>query len=45
VPSLELPRRSGQSNLRTFRDGARVLRVVLAERKESSVDAPSAESR
>ena len=45
VPSLELPRRSGQSNLRTFRDGARVLRVVLAERKEPLVDAAPAESR
>jgi glycosyltransferase involved in cell wall biosynthesis len=33
VPSLELPRRSGRSNLRTFRDGARVLRVVLAEHR------------
>jgi glycosyltransferase involved in cell wall biosynthesis len=33
VPSLELPRRSGRSNLRTFRDGARVLRVVLGERR------------
>ena len=33
VPSLELPRRSGQSNLRTFRDGGRVLRTVLSERK------------
>lgn len=39
VPSLELPRRSGRSNLRTFRDGARVLRVVLAERNA----APGAE--
>lgn len=29
VPSLELPRRSGKSNLRTFRDGTRVLRTVL----------------
>jgi glycosyltransferase involved in cell wall biosynthesis len=29
VPSLELPRRSGTSNLRTFRDGTRVLRTVL----------------
>jgi hypothetical protein len=29
VPSLELPRRSGKSNLRTFRDGTRVLRAVL----------------
>lgn len=33
VPSLELPRRSGTSNLNTFRDGARVLNVVLKERK------------
>jgi hypothetical protein len=29
VPSLEMPRRSGTSNLRTFRDGTRVLRAVL----------------
>lgn len=29
VPSLELPRRYGESNLRTFRDGTRVLRTVL----------------
>jgi hypothetical protein len=29
VPSLEMPRRSGHSNLRTFRDGTRVLRTVL----------------
>jgi hypothetical protein len=29
VPSLEAPRRSGQSNLRTFRDGWRVLRTIL----------------
>ena len=33
VPSLELPRRSGQSNLRTFRDGGRVLRTVINERR------------
>ena len=32
VPSFELMRRSGQSNLRTFRDGQRVLRTLLAER-------------
>lgn len=32
VPSFELMRRSGQSNLRTFRDGKRVLRTLLAER-------------
>lgn len=29
VPSLEMPRRHGRSNLRTFRDGTRVLRTVL----------------
>jgi hypothetical protein len=29
VPSLELPRRHGRSNLRTFSDGARVLRTIL----------------
>ncbi|HZD67019.1 MAG TPA: glycosyltransferase family 2 protein [Acidimicrobiales bacterium] len=32
VPSLELPRRSGRSRLRTFRDGDRVLRTVLRHR-------------
>jgi glycosyltransferase involved in cell wall biosynthesis len=31
VPSLELRRRYGQSNLRTFRDGQRVLRTLLKE--------------
>jgi glycosyltransferase involved in cell wall biosynthesis len=31
VPSLEMPRRFGRSNLRTFRDGARVLRCILRE--------------
>lgn len=29
VPSMEMPRRYGQSNLRTVRDGTRVLRTVL----------------
>jgi glycosyltransferase involved in cell wall biosynthesis len=29
VPSLELPRRHGRSNLRTFSDGTRVLRTIL----------------
>jgi glycosyltransferase involved in cell wall biosynthesis len=33
VPSLELPRRHGKSNLRTFRDGTRVLRTVLREHR------------
>jgi len=32
VPTLELPRRCGQSNLRTFRDGHRVLKTLLRER-------------
>jgi glycosyltransferase involved in cell wall biosynthesis len=31
VPSLEMPRRFGRSNLRTFRDGTRVLRTILRE--------------
>ena len=31
VPSLEMPRRHGRSNLRTFRDGTRVLRTVLRQ--------------
>lgn len=30
VPSLEMPRRAGHSNLRAVRDGARVLRTVLS---------------
>jgi hypothetical protein len=29
VPSLEMPRRHGRSNLRTFPDGTRVLRAIL----------------
>jgi hypothetical protein len=32
VPSFEFPRRFGNSNLNTFRDGWRVLRTILAER-------------
>ena len=32
VPSMESPRRSGESNLRTFRDGQRVLRTLLRQR-------------
>ncbi|MEY9841601.1 glycosyltransferase family 2 protein [Streptacidiphilus sp. EB103A] len=31
VPALELPRRTGQSNLRTFYDGHRVLKTLLRE--------------
>jgi hypothetical protein len=36
VPSVELRRIFGQSNLRTFRDGTRVLRTILAERLGTS---------
>ena len=32
VPSFEAPRRYGNSNLNTFRDGWRVLRTILGER-------------
>ena len=33
VPSYEAPRRNGDSNLRTFRDGRRVLATILRERR------------
>jgi hypothetical protein len=33
VPSLELPRRSGKSNLHAIRDGIRVLRTVLRDHR------------
>jgi hypothetical protein len=32
VPSVEHPRMYGQSNLRTFRDGWRVLKTIVKER-------------
>src|SRR6266496_2657570 len=32
VPSMERPRLDGQSNLRTFRDGWRVLKMIVKER-------------
>ncbi len=32
IPSLELPRRQGHSNLRAIRDGQRVLKTLLLER-------------
>ncbi len=32
IPSFESPRRHGESNLHTFRDGWRVLRTILRER-------------
>jgi glycosyltransferase involved in cell wall biosynthesis len=36
IPSFERDRVHGQSNLRTFRDGARVLRTILTERAKSA---------
>lgn len=44
VPSLELPRRSGHSNLHAISDGRRVLRTLLSERsgaRPSRVREPS----
>lgn len=36
VPSLEMPRRHGRSNLRTYRDGVRVLRTILREHRDGA---------
>ena len=36
VPSLEMPRRHGRSNLRTVRDGIRVLRTILREHRDGA---------
>lgn len=36
VPSLEMPRRSGKSNLHAVRDGVRVLRTLLRDHVSSS---------
>jgi hypothetical protein len=33
VPSYEAPRHNGESNLRTYRDGRRVLATILRERR------------
>jgi hypothetical protein len=41
VPSLEMPRRSGKSNLRSVRDGLRVLQILLRERA-ARLDQPPA---
>ncbi len=43
VPSLEMPRRSGQSSLRTFHDGMRVLRTLLDERAKAPDRTPQVE--
>jgi glycosyltransferase involved in cell wall biosynthesis len=40
VPSVELARIHGESNLRTFADGTRVLRTLVAERRRASRRAP-----
>ncbi len=40
VPSMEHPRIYGQSNLRTFRDGWRVLKTIVKERYRSVEPAP-----
>ncbi|MEU8519952.1 glycosyltransferase [Streptomyces sp. NPDC048577] len=37
VPSLELPRRHGQSHSRTIRDGSRVLRTLVTERPRNTL--------
>jgi glycosyltransferase involved in cell wall biosynthesis len=41
VPSLEANRLYGQSNLRTFRDGFRVLRAILREWRSAPAAAPA----
>jgi hypothetical protein len=38
VPSLELPRRAGKSNLHSIRDGTRVLRTVVRGRRSGLSD-------
>ena len=42
VPSTEAPRRFGESNLNTFRDGWRVLSTILAERLAGGMPAAPA---
>ena len=47
VPSVELARIHGESNLNTFRDGSRVLRTILTERFRrgaTAVPAPSGDT-
>ena len=39
IPSRELPRATGESNLRTFRDGARVLGAIARERSRRQAGA------
>jgi hypothetical protein len=42
IPSRELPRLTGESNLRTFRDGARVLSAIARERSHRRIRRPAA---
>lgn len=42
VPSMEHPRLYGQSNLRTFRDGWRVLKTIMQERIGGNAPRPQA---
>lgn len=42
VPSIEHPRIYGQSNLRTFRDGWRVLKTIVRERSMKAAPVPEA---
>jgi len=42
VPSFERPRIHGKSNLHTFRDGFRVLKVIVRERRRMEEAADSA---
>ncbi len=44
VPSFEKARVHGESNLRTFRDGFRVLRTIVTQRRTPPVHAPTLES-
>ena len=44
VPSFEHPRIHGVSNLRTFSDGCRVLRTIMAERRNARRQAAAARS-
>jgi len=43
VPSLELPRRGGSSNLSAFRDGRRVLKTIIRARAVHEACAPPAQ--
>lgn len=45
VPSMEYPRRHGESNLQTFRDGWRVLSALLKERMVDAGPHPDQQTR